>query len=144
MGDSSQLGKFIMLLTLKRSSYRENATLQATFFTRSICQDLNELLNIPQMCKRPKKEQTNTQTNKQTDKLTAEHYTPAAHACARVTNSALTTHTTNWPSTAGLAFQKFLFNRSTIYTYPRLPHLWFYGKLYSHPVTALQPAAIHR
>ena len=82
MADSSQPGKFLTLLTLEQSSFRENATLQATFFTRSICQDLNEPLNIPEMRKRPKKEQTNKQTNK----LTAEHYIPAAHARERGNN----------------------------------------------------------
>ena len=76
MADSSRPGKFLTLLTLERSSFRDNATLQATFFTRSICQNLNEPLNVPQTRKRPKKERTNKQ-------LTAEHYTPAAHARAR-------------------------------------------------------------
>ena len=82
MADSSRPGKFLTLLTLERSSFRENATLEATFFTKSICQDLNEPLNVPQTRKRPKKERTNYQTNK----LTAEHYTPAAHARARGNN----------------------------------------------------------
>jgi len=83
MADSSRPGKLLTLLTLERSSFRENATLQETFFTRSICQDLNEPLNVPQTRKRPKKERTNKLSNKQTNKLTAEHYTPTAHARAR-------------------------------------------------------------
>ena len=76
-GGLEPVGKFLTLLTLERSSFRENATLQATFFTRSICQDLNEPLNVPQTRKRPKKERTNKLS------LTAQHYTPAAHARAR-------------------------------------------------------------
>ena len=71
--------ELLTLLTLERSSFRENATLQATIFTKSICQHLNEPLNVPQTRKRPKKERTN--------KLTAEHYTPAAHARARGNNT---------------------------------------------------------
>ena len=59
MADSSRPVKFLTLLTLERSSFRENATLQATFFTRSICQDVNKPLNVPQTRKRPKKERTN-------------------------------------------------------------------------------------
>jgi len=70
MADSSRSGKFLTLLTLERSSFRENATLQATIFTRSICQDLNEPLNVPQTRKRPKKERTNKLSNKQTDSRT--------------------------------------------------------------------------
>jgi len=85
MADLSRPGKFLTLLTLERSGFRENATLQATFFTRSICQDLNEPLNVPQTCKRPKKEWT----NKQTLKLTVEHYTPAAHARAGGNNACI-------------------------------------------------------
>ena len=83
MVDSSRPGKFLTLLTLERSSFRENATVQAPFFTRSICQDLNESLNIPQMHKRPKKEWTNKLSNKQTDsRIPGQNTIPLLRMCA--------------------------------------------------------------
>ena len=75
MADSSRPGKFLTLLTLERSSFRENATLEATFFTRSICQDLNEPLNVPQTAQK----RADKQTNKQTDSRTLYPCCACAH-----------------------------------------------------------------
>ena len=94
MADSSGPGKFLMLLTLERSSFRENATLQATFFHEIYLSGFKRALERSSNAQTAQKK--SGQTDKQTDSRTlypscACARTGEAHARARGNNMYMNT-----------------------------------------------------